>query len=875
MDDLLGEFLVETGEQLEELDACLVRFEAQPNDAEMLKTIFRVAHTIKGTCGFFDLPRLAKLAHAVEALMSRYRDGAPVAAAGVTVILASLDRFKQILAKLDRDGTEPEGNDEDLIQALNALAEDDPASVNLESGRHEPPVSPVHGHLDALARAWHEDPVPAPAADPVPVSDISDAIDLKADADRQERPETEALQPGNRAQTVRVAVDTLETLMTTVSELVLARNQLVDLATQSNVPAFAAPLQRLSAVTVELQDAVMKARLQPIANAWQKLPVLVRTLSTELGKRIEIEMSGGDTELDRQVLEAIKDPLTHMVRNAADHGVEFPRERVEAGKPETGRITLKASQQRGNIIIEVSDDGRGLDIQAAKRKALSNGLATSAELDALEDDEICDFIFRPGFSTAETVSGISGRGVGMDVVRSNIEQIGGTVAIASTSHKGTTFVIRIPLTLAIMSALIVDVAGMRFAIPQFSIGELVRVGDVAGHPVETINGAAVLHLRNKLIPLLDFASELKLRRQDWRGINTTGGTAVILQVGTQRFGILVDAAARTEEIVVKPLSKLLRAVGMFAGGTILGDGSVIMIVDPRALSEIVGPTEGLADEAEAPELAHQVDNRMAMLLFRAGSPGLKALPLSLITRLEEVPAASIEKCDGQEVIQYRGGLLPLVHLDDVDAPGRPDVLPVLVFSEDARAAGLVVDEIVDIVEEPLSIALQSNGEGIAGSAVLRDRAVEILDVAHYLGAILRRQGARSESDKISPPRILLVDDGQFFRDMLAPLLRGSGYAVTTASSGQEALGFKEAGARFDIVVSDIDMPDMNGLDLARAIRADSAWNNIPLIGLSSEPNPRLAEAGRSAGFDAFVGKFDRRSLMETIDNWRAFREEAA
>lgn len=875
MDDLLGEFLVETGEQLEELDSCLVRFEADPNDAEMLKTIFRVAHTIKGTCGFFDLPRIAKLAHAVEALMSRYRDGAPVSSAGVTVVLASLERLKQILAVLARDNAEPEGNDDDLIHALTALAESDVGSVNVDVGPNESPPSPVHDRLDALERAWREESVPSAAADPAQPLDASQDVDAVAEANPEDPPSAEVQPQALRVQTVRVAVDTLETLMTTVSELVLARNQLMDLATHSEVPAFAAPLQRLSAVTVELQEAVMKARLQPIANAFQKLPVIVRTLSTELGKPMEITMSGGDTELDRQVLEAIKDPLIHMVRNAADHGLENPEERIEAGKPEVGRITLKASQQRGSIIVEVSDDGRGLDVGAVRRKAVANGLATIAELDALQDDEICDLIFRPGFSTAESVSEISGRGVGMDVVRSNIESIGGTVALASTSSKGTTFVIRIPLTLAIMSALIVDVAGMRFAIPQFSIAELVRVGDAAAHPVETINGAAVIHLRDRLIPLLDFAAVLDLRRQDWRDLNAAGGTAVILHVGTQRFGIMVDAASRTEEIVVKPVCRLLRPIGMYSGGTILGDGSVIMIVDPRALSEIVGPMEGFDDETTAAELVEQAGNRMAMLLFRAGSPGLKALPLSLITRLEEIPTKSIETCDAQQVIQYRGGLLPLVRLDDAEARDHPDMLPVLVFSEGARAAGLVVDEIVDIVEEPLSIALQSDGDGIAGSAIVRDQTVEIVDVSHYLGPMLRQQGAGLVPDTDGAPRVLLVDDGQFFRDMLAPLLRGSGYAVTTVSSGQEALDLKEAGVRFDIVVSDIEMPGMDGLELARAIRTDSAWNSVPLIGLSSQQSPRLSEAGRLAGFDVLVGKFDRRSLMQVLGNWREFREKAA
>ena len=913
MDDLLSEFLVETGEQLDELDTSLVHFEQNPNDAEMLNTIFRVAHTIKGTCGFFDLPRLAKLAHAAEALMGRYRDGAPVSAQGVTVILASLERFKEILADIERDGREPQGSDDDLIQRLETLAEEQTSTEEETSAKEDisaeeqetspgapdadhgvqfqtpaeiegemaPATSPVHDHLDALERAWQE----APASPASPETVEPDAPVVTQDAFSSVDPNTDQLEvapadappqtPLHRVQTVRVAVDTLETLMTTVSELVLARNQLLDLATRSDVPAFSAPLQRLSAVTVELQDTIMKARLQPIANAWQKLPVLVRTLATELGKSIEITMSGGDKELDRQVLEAIKDPLTHMVRNAADHGLEDPRGRAVAGKPATGRIRLRASQQGGSIVVEVSDDGRGLDVQAVRRKALAKGLASPMELDALSDAEICNFIFNPGFSTTDTVSEISGRGVSMDVVRSNIESIGGAVELASTSSRGTTFVIRIPLTLAIMSALIVDAAGMRFAIPQFSIVELARTGETAGHPVETINGAAVLHLRDEMLPLLDFGAQLGLREADWHDVNASGRTAVIMQAGSKRFGIVVDAASRTEEIVVKPVSSLLRQIDVFSGSTILGDGSVIMIVDPAALAGAVGHIDGLDEGAAYAEPVARDDNRMALLLFRAGSQGLKALPLSLVTRLEDVLADSIEVCDDQDVVQYRGGLLPLVRLSDDRSTSFGATLPVVVFTEGTRAAGLVVDEIVDIVEEPLAIDLHGEGTGIAGVAIVRDQAVEIVDVGHYLAPFFDHPDARDGRGAAGPTRILLVDDGQFFRDMLAPLLRGSGYDVTPVSSAREALALKDAGEHFDIVVTDIEMPGMDGLALARAIRADSEWSTVPLIGLSSQPSPRLAEAGRLAGFDAFVGKFDRRSLMQVLGSWQEDREDAA
>ncbi|MEM7191632.1 MAG: chemotaxis protein CheA, partial [Pseudomonadota bacterium] len=519
MDDLLIEFLSETSEQLDELDAGLVRFEQHPNDDDVLNTIFRVTHTIKGTCGFFELPRLSKLAHAAEALMGHYRDGATVSAQGVTVILASLERFKDILAQIGRDGVEPHGTDDDLIDRLNALAdgrEEAPLREDVAPSDDDAPDPtsdpsagpPPQDEFAVLEDAWRREAAESTDEGPPVPRELPDAgprARQQAKTQGSKDPKSQSAQAEIaplRSQTVRVTVDTLENLMTSVSELVLARNQLLDVASHADIPAFATPLRRLSTVTFELHEAIMKARMQPISHAWQKLPVLVRTLSVELGKSIDINLLGGDEELDRQVLEAIRDPLTHMVRNAADHGLESPSERAAAGKSAKGRIKLKASQQGGGIVLTVADDGRGLDVERVRRKVLEFGLATQAELEGLSDSEICNYIFKPGFSTTDSVSMISGRGVGMDVVRRNIESIGGTVDLTSTSPAGTVFTVKIPLTLAIMSALIVDVVDMRFAIPQFGVVELVRVGDAAGNPVEFLNGAAVLHLRDKIIPLV-------------------------------------------------------------------------------------------------------------------------------------------------------------------------------------------------------------------------------------------------------------------------------------------------------------------------------------------------------------------------------------
>ena len=850
MDELLGDFLTETGERIDLLEPELVRFEREPNNAEMLNAIFRLVHTIKGTCGFIGLHRLAKLAHAAETLMGQYRDGAPVTVESVSVILASLDRIKLILSELEKTGAEPVGSDDDLVERLERLALTHPGGAQGpvefsyvgELGR---PLQLGETSLEELERAWLAAPGPDGAV--------------------QAEPGNRDLVP--RSQTVRISVDMLENLMTTVSELVLTRNQLLDLVRKNGKSEFKTPLQRLSTVTAELQEGIMKARLQPIANAWQKLPRLVRELSLDLDKSIELELDGGETELDRQVLELIKDPLTHMVRNAADHGIESSEERSRAGKKAMGHIRLRAGQEGGSIVIEVEDDGRGLSAAKIRYKALASHIATQAELDRLSDYEVFGFIFRPGFSTAGEVTEISGRGVGMDVVRANIEVIGGTIELKSTSNAGTIFRIKIPLTLAIMPALIVSAAAQCFAIPQFSVMELVRVGDNSEHQLERINATPVLRLRDKLLPLLSLAELLRLEADE--GPDGSGRdsalTVVVVQHGRKTFGVLVDRVFHAEDLVVKPMSTLLREIKMFSGNAILGDGSVIMIIDPNALAAAIAAvdvTENkdllIEEKQDAPVTA------TPLLVFRAAAPMLKAVPLSLITRLEEFAANSIETMDGGELVQYRGALMPIVFFEG-QRRREEGMQPVLVFTEADRPMGLAVDEIVDIVEEPLTIEIATDKPGLIGAAIVRGNATEIVDVSHYLAKGL---GAQLKQGQLATKRdiaVLLVDDSQFFRNMLAPLLEASGYRVTAVGSADEALALKERGAAFDLIISDLEMPGMDGIALAEKLKEDLDWSKIPMIALSSHGSPKLIEQTRNAGFVSHVGKFDRKGLMDTLE----------
>ena len=679
------------------------------------------------------------------------------------------------------------------------------------------------------------------------------------------------------AQTIRVNVELLENLMTLVSELVLTRNQLLQMVRGRDDSEFTAPLQRLSHITTDLQEGVMKTRMQPIGNAWAKLPRIVRDLSVEMNKKIDLQMLGAETELDRQVLELIKDPLTHMVRNSADHGLEGPEERKAAGKPEVGKVVLNAFHEGGHIIIEISDDGRGLNLDRIKQKAIANGLASESELESMAPQQIYQFIFKAGFSTAEKVTSVSGRGVGMDVVRTNIEKIGGTVELKSYPGKGSSFIIKIPLTLAIVSALIVECAAERFAIPQISVLELVRVTNNSEHGIELINNAPVLRLRDRLLPLVSLKKLLRLSNGEEQET-----FIVVTQVGTYTFGIIVDRVFDTEEIVVKPVAPILRHISMFSGNTILGDGSVIMILDPNGIAGATGESGVLGGGQTTEQTVTRDkgnDSKTSLLVFRACGDDLKAVPLALVARLEEIDIKDVEYSHGKPMVQYRGHLMPLVSIDGATQFRQEGRQPVLVFSDRDHTMGLAVDEIVDIVEDRLKVELTADNPGVIGTAVIAGKATTIIDAGYYLpqafGDWFGRNDKEYGDDEHSSPRILLVDDSPFFRNLLVPLLSVAGYDVTAVEGADRALAMREQGYEFDMIISDIEMPGMSGFEFATAVRADGRWYNTPMIALSSHATEKDFERGRQVGFNDYVAKFDRDSLLQTIASTLATLKGAA
>ncbi|MGE0752486.1 MAG: chemotaxis protein CheW [Variibacter sp.] len=885
MDELLREFLTETGENLDTVDVELVRFEQEPDNAKILGNIFRLVHTIKGTCGFLNLPRLEALTHAAETVMGKLRDGAPATTEAVSTILVTIDRIKDILAVIEATEREPEGGDADLIGALEQIAvrqarppaaAPPAAALAYATGTLtyqvlERPLRPGEVSLDELERAFRETPVD-PAPNQAPASPPPEAAPpaLENEAEGAEEAKDE---PRAAASSIRVGVETLEQLMTMVSELVLTRNQLLEIGRHHEDSEFKTPLQRLSAVTAELQEGVMKARMQPIGHAWQKLPRLVRDLCADLGKEIELQTFGAETELDRQVLELIRDPLTHMVRNSADHGLETADERQRLGKPRRGTIRLSARHEGGHIVIEIADDGRGLDTDRIRQKAIAQGLISEAEAAQLNDTHIQRLIFVPGFSTAVQITSISGRGVGMDVVKNNIDQIGGAIDVKSVRGEGSAFVLKIPLTLAIVSALIVESAGERFAIPQLAVVELVRSRAGSEHRIEYIKGAPILRLRDKLLPLVHLGTLLKL--EDTASPTVGDGFIVVMQVGNQRFGIVVDGLFHTEEIVVKPMAAKLRHIGMFSGAAILGDGAVIMILDPNGVAETVGTVASQVTDADV-NTAAPSEPMTSLLVFRAGAQTQKAVPLSLVTRLEEIACSAVEMSNGRPVVQYRGHLMPLARVDDSCKVKEEGVQPVLVFSDGGRAVGLLVDDIVDIVEDRLAIDVMGEVPGIIGSAIVKGQATEIIDVGHFL--TLAFDGQRHAGSGVAgaaAQMLMLVDDSSFFRDLLPPVLKAAGYDVRVFTSGADALAALRDGARPAVILCDLEMPEMDGLQFAALVRGEFAATPIPMLALSSHADAALMERVRAAGFDDFVAKLDRRRLVAAVKEQTSAWEQAA
>ncbi|MFP4540975.1 MAG: chemotaxis protein CheA [Opitutales bacterium] len=789
----LRDMVTESGEGLDQFDRDLLTLEGGGADPELLHSIFRVVHTLKGTAGCLGFRRIQDVAHAGENVLDLLRGGQLSATpACLAALFALSDTLRAELAAIEETGKESAETHEDLILCLGDIAA---GRAPAEEGRVAAPAdapAPAADEGEPLTEAldtsdnWglfddDEEATPEPAEEAVPAAENMPAGSTGEDENwglfsEEESAESVTLPgapdalapeaasaPGtppvtarrtSRGTTVRVDVDLLDRLMNLAGELVLARNQLGQAARPGRLDesSIQQVSQRLNHITSDLQEGIMKTRMQPIGTVWGQFPRIVRDVATGLGKQVRLELVGETTELDRTILEAIRDPLTHLIRNAVDHGVESPEARAAAGKPTQAHLVMRAFHEGGQVNIEIIDDGAGVRLDKVRARALERGLIRPEEADRLSERELVNLIFSPGFSTAETVTDVSGRGVGMDVVRTNIEKIGGSVDLQTTAGAGTTVKIRIPLTLAIIPALIVRVEERRFAVPQVNLLELVRLapGDPQGQ-VEEVYGQPVFRLRGRLLPLVSLRSELGFPP----AAEGAKRTIVVVQADGDPFGLVVDAVCDTEEIVVKPLSRQLKGLAVFAGATIMGDGQVALILDvlglaARARLEKRAETLALAAGVESEAAATAGEASQLLLFSLPGRPHL-AVPLDQAARLEQFPASALERAGEAEAVQYRGAILPILRLAQA-LPGvarqattvePPDLLDVIVCRVDDQLVGVVVDAIHDILETEVRLQPESEGPGILGSAIIAEHITDLVNLPSVLAAFNRRHHRRA------------------------------------------------------------------------------------------------------------------------------------
>ena len=946
-EELLSEFLTESNESLESIEQQLMDLEASPEDSELLDSIFRAIHTVKGSCGFLNLTRLEKVAHAGENLLSRIRElKYHVDEDIVSLLLECADAIKDVLAGLEETGQEPVLDHDDLIMRLQACekkvmgqdieaneADSKPSEASLTETKQAQAVelldwlegfeddviaALVENHLttassliaagfaelrnlesitpaDALkilgiarARVESGDDVevsvqeePEHKPDKAPKLDTNastkavetasqgkddaassaPAVQRKLVEQPEQKSEASPVKQKRQAsnESIRVDIGLLDELMNQVGELVLTRNSLVQMIQASGSMEFIRIGRDVDQITEQLQAQLLRTRMQPIQTIWSSVPRIVRDIGKQLDKKIKVVMEGEDTELDRTILNALKDPLTHIIRNSCDHGIESPKVRLAAEKNATGILKLSAIQESGFIVITVHDDGGGIDAQRIKDKAMHMGVINAEQAANMTDKAALQLIFNAGLSTAEKVTNFSGRGVGMDVVRTEIERVGGSVDIDSELGKGTTLRIRIPLTLAIISAMIVVCEGERFAIPQMSVQELLSAPEDSGD-WRVIAGQAFYRLRGKLLPVLRLNEGLGLSQG-----KPLAGSIVVADIGDRTYGILVDEILGAEEIVVKPLGIHFQHLNFYGGCSILGDGAVIPIFDCNGLASMIqlesAPAEAIDYMSEHNDAL--AEERQHALVFTQGKQRF-VIPMTLIERLEYFEASRIEKTASGEVLQYRGDVIRVLRWGEMlgEAPsvstGEDEYC--LILSDNGKRMCLQVDQVVDILEVSFEIKQTSDTPLLLGTTVIEGIATEVVDVFE----VVQRAdpnwfvAAHDQAKK----SVLFVEDSQFFRQMVTPIIESLGFVVHTAADGAQACKLLEDYSP-DFILTDIEMPIMNGYELGKWIKTQEHLSVIPVIALTAQQS--IDEQQAKTVFDAVLSKKDSTQLAKELE----------
>ena len=866
MDDLIGEFITETAESLAVLDQELVKLEYNPNDQVILGNIFRLLHTIKGTCGFLGLLRLETVASAAEEVINKIKDGKiTVTHDTIEIILGVIERIRGLIEGLQKTGQEEPGDDSDLLHFLNL--------VSKPSAQHRPPSTPPStAKLEPVAEPAPQAVAP-PSVSPAPVAvklELEEPIRIIPASPKPEKkklapiaveipraaakPELtpqvkqKAIKQGLKTQPkehhavnshTQVNPEILEELMQMVGDLVQTRNQLIQLTRHREEDELSGPLRHFARITSELQQGVMKTRRQPLGNAWSKLPRLVRDLGNESGKKIDLTLHGEETEMDRQLLEQMSAPLFCLVRYCCEHGLENPADRRNAQKPEAGLLTLRAYQDMGHIVMELKDDGRGISCEQLKKRMLKKNLATEEELSDIAEEQVMAHLFlldkdAEGKNAEETLHG----------VHTALQKLGGEIRFQSSAGKGFYFEIKLPVTASIMPVVLVEVAGHRFAIPQMHVREVVRIG--AEHKIETISHASMLRLRGELLPLKPLAEILSLRRK-----GEGSEYAVVLHTGSGEIGLLVDHVLGNEEIVVKPIGSMLKRLAVYSGSTVLGDGSAVLILDSVGLAAHFGHSALRKTTSRAVTDREQIGR--FLIVSAAGSS--KAIPLDLVLRVEKIATREITSAGIGHMMQYQGNVMRLHLLPGCSMPSHRECEAIL-FAYDGECCALVVDSILDVASAPLSMALNGE-EHYLGSGIIGGKAMDIVNVGYLMPTSSAAFMPRNM-------RILLVEDNPFFRKLLVSFFQKAGCEVIEAISAEQALSMVPSIPKLDAVITDLEMPGKDGFEFASMLRSNLRLRHTPIIALSSTPDHTLQTRAASAGLNAVIAKTNRKAVMESI-----------
>lgn len=965
-DEILQGFIEESLEHLADIENDLLAIEegGADIDEDLVNKVFRAAHSIKGGAGFMGLTTIQELSHATENVLGLIRGKKLIPTPEIiNVLLIASDQLQSMIEDVHNS------NEVDIsahLLPLNAIADGTfsqpageasaPRATKNEGKAKSPsPAAPAEKPPQATAAVKaEEDPPPSASSKAAPV----EAGEAETDSDENDvhnednddypiesndyQPQTTSGSRGKTAgppakteTTLRVHVSLLDSLMNLAGELVLSRNQLLQTIGSDDLRNAEAVGQRIDLITSELQEAIMLTRMQPIGNVFSKFPRVVRDLAKKLGKTIDLTIVGKDVELDKTIIEAINDPLTHLVRNSVDHGIEKPADRKLLGKSEVGLVVLKAYHEAGQVVIEISDDGKGLDGEALAASAIAKGLISPEQAQVMSDKEKVNLIFLPGFSTAKEVTDVSGRGVGMDVVKTNLDQLGGHVDIISTKGAGTTISIKLPLTLAIIPCQIIETGGERYAIPQVNLEELLRIPAAqVKNRVERVGDAEVVRLRGTLLPLIRLsdvigiertyydlsADEYKPDRREhtadrrgkesplFRGQNEQdkrqGGrndqyprsvldrrysassalNIVVVSTGAMKYGLIVDRLLDSEEIVIKPLGRHLQQCKGYAGATIMGDGRIALILDVSNLARMARLTSldgsdraSEVAKAEADALRAQKD-RQSLLIFKSSESEHFAVPLNQVERIEKISRGDIEDLGGKRVMKYRGGSLSLMCVDDlasVSPLADHDNLLVIVFNIAKRAVGLLAIGPIDAIEVNADIDdVTLSQPGIMGSIIIDQHTTMLVNVFEMAQALYpqwfveREKVVFDQASDVQPPTILIAEDSKFFRNQVKGYMTEVGYDVIEAEDGVEAWDkLHEFGDQITMLVTDIEMPNMNGFDLTQRIRQDPKYGKLPIIALTTLASAEDVAKGQAVGVNEYHIKLDKERLMVSVHDY--------